>query len=314
MNNIKVDIQLLGKYLAGEATPDEAIAINDWLSIPGKREEFEQITRTWQLFTGTVHHSPVPAEEWSKLQAVLPAPVKKPLFIHYSIAAVLTGILVAASLFWYTRTAPVKWEYISGGIIKSKLPDSSAIVINKGSEIAYTADFNKKDRQVLLKGECFFDITPDKDKPFIIHIDKLSIQVLGTSFDVRKEGNIIEVPVITGKVKMYTDEHALIVPAGQTGIYSALTGKLSIKDTIDVNHLGYATGDFYFRDMSLQEISHYLENAYDVTIIIDDDQLLQSRMSAHFKNRSVNYVMDLIAATLDLQYDIKGSTIHVRKN
>lgn len=313
MSNIKIDIQLLGKYLAGEATPDEAIAINDWLAIPGKRAEFEQIAKTWQLFTGTVHHSPAAVEEWTKLQAVLPAPEKKPLFFHYFMAALLTGILVVASI-WYTRTAPVKWQYISQGIVKSKLPDSSAIVINKGSKIGDTADFNKKNREVLLEGECFFDITPDKDKPFIIHIDKLFIEVLGTSFNVRKKGNIIEVPVKTGKVKMYTDEHTLIVSAGQTGTYATLSGELSIKDTIDENQIGYATGDFYFRDMSLQEIAHYLENAFDVKIIIADDQLLQSRMSAHFKKRSLNYIMDLIAATLDLQYDIKGNIIHLRKN
>ena len=313
MNNIKIDIQLLGKYLSGEATPDEAIAINDWLAIPGKREEFEQIARTWQLFTGTVHRLPVVAEEWTKLQTVLPAPEKKPLFSHYFMAALLTGILVALSI-WYTHTAPVKWQYTSEGIVRSKLPDSSAIVINKGSKIGYTANFNKKDRLVLLDGECFFDVTPDKDKPFIIHTDKLSIEVIGTSFNVRKEGNVIEVTVKTGKVKMYTDEHTLIVSAGQTGIYETLSGKLSLKDTIDENLLGYATGDFYFRDMSLQEIAHYLENAFDVKIIIDDDQLLQSRMSAHFKKRSFNYIMDLIAATLDLQYDIKGNIIHLRKN
>jgi ferric-dicitrate binding protein FerR (iron transport regulator) len=312
MNNIKIDIQLIGKYLAGEATPDEAVAINDWLTIPGNRKEYEQVER---LFTGTVHRAPSPAEEWTKLRAVLPAPVKKPLFIHYGIAAVLTSVLVALSLFWYTRTEPVTWQSISSdGIVRSKLPDSSAIVINKGSKISYPADFNKKDRQVVLEGECFFDISHDKNKPFLVHINKLSIQVLGTSFNVREEGNIIEVPVKTGKVKMYTDEHALIVSAGQTGIYNAINAELSLKDTIDVNHLGYATGDFYFRDMSLQEIAHYLENAYGVKVIIDDDQLLQSRMSAHFKNRSVNYIVDLIAATLDLQYDIKGNVIHLRKN
>jgi transmembrane sensor len=77
MNDIKIDIQLLGKYLAGEATPDEAVAINDWLAIPGNREEYEQVARTWQLFTGTVHQAPEAAEEWIRLQTVLPAPVKK---------------------------------------------------------------------------------------------------------------------------------------------------------------------------------------------------------------------------------------------
>ncbi len=72
-----------------------------------------------------------------------------------------------------------------------------------------------------LDGECYFNVLPDENKPFIVQIHELKILVLGTSFNVNRNdySETVEVQVTTGKVKMYTDEKELIVTAGQTGVY-----------------------------------------------------------------------------------------------
>jgi ferric-dicitrate binding protein FerR (iron transport regulator) len=82
------------------------------------------------------------------------------------------------------------------------LPEGSKIWLNADSKLSYPVAFNDKTREVYLRGEAFFDIRKNPDKPFIIHLANGTIHVLGTSFNVRAydDEDKIETSVSTGKV------------------------------------------------------------------------------------------------------------------
>ncbi len=87
----------------------------------------------------------------------------------------------------------------------------------------------------------------------------------------------------------------------------------SDQDTVNTNALSYITGDLSFHDMPLRRYAVTWKNTYSVKIVITNDQLLQCRMSHIFKNRSITYIMDIIAATLDIRYTMRYKTVRMKE-
>ena len=82
------------------------------------------------------------------------------------------------------------------------MPDGSVITVNKNSTLSYPSEFKGKTREVALNGEAFFKVTPNKEKPFIIHVNDVTVRVVGTSFNIRSEKGKTEVIVETGIVQV----------------------------------------------------------------------------------------------------------------
>ena len=71
-------------------------------------------------------------------------------------------------------------------------------------DLQFPIFLNSKAKQdnVSLKGEAFFNVTPNKKKPFIISVNDVQITVVGTSFNVKTINGNTEVVVETGIVKV----------------------------------------------------------------------------------------------------------------
>jgi len=323
--NRTIDTLLLGKYLAGEAEPEEAMDIDDWLTDPRNLKEFNEIEKIWNsLPSGSIHEQPDLTDGWSQLKNTLPvkkqAKLFRLLFNRYAAASLLAIFIYTAitRLTHYNNPGPTELKYITKGsfekTLKDRLPDGSEVIISRNSTIQYTENFNKPDRKLSLNGESYFNVVPSRERPFIISVDKLKIKVVGTSFNVKKTTSpeIIEVQVQSGLVKMYTDAKEITVKKGQTGTYTIESGEFNLKDTVDINSLSYATSNFSFNDMSLARISVYLEKAFGVTILAANNKLLQCRLTAQFENKSLTYILDVIAATLNIEYSIQENTVSIK--
>ena len=59
--NNKLTPELLGKYLAGEASPEEAIQIDEWLADPENRKEYEETLHVWNLLPGNQEPENLPS-------------------------------------------------------------------------------------------------------------------------------------------------------------------------------------------------------------------------------------------------------------
>jgi ferric-dicitrate binding protein FerR (iron transport regulator) len=80
------------------------------------------------------------------------------------------------------------------------LPDKSLVYLNKNSTLIYDERFNGDERIVYLKGESFFKIAHNPDKPFIVYTDYTKTKVLGTSFNINAGTDLTEVSVFSGTV------------------------------------------------------------------------------------------------------------------
>lgn len=89
------------------------------------------------------------------------------------------------------------------------LEDGTKIWLNARSRIIYPTLFSDHQREVFVEGEVYFDVTPDKKRPFIVKTDRINVQVLGTKFAISayKEEKQSHVVLASGTVNVYTDQN-----------------------------------------------------------------------------------------------------------
>lgn len=313
------------KYLAGEASPAEAMQLDDWLADPANVVEFERVRQLWQRLPGaTLQQTPATEAVWQELTgrlAVRNRPVGvRSMVTRLSIAAAV-GMLVIATVWWWglpkQATPPsvvaLKEQRSAGqGEIKQlTMPDGSAITLHDISAIQYADNFGTSDRHLQLQGEAYFEVVPNRARPFTISIADLTIKVVGTAFnvkDITPSGNI-EVQVLSGVVTMMTDRAEISVHKGQTGIYDIRRKRLQLLDTVDVNSLSYATHSFEFDNLTLREVYAYLGKAFNVQYRFEDPAAGNCRLTARFDNRSLDYILQILDATLNLTSSRQGDTI-----
>ena len=76
-------------------------------------------------------------------------------------------------------------EVPDGAKSKITFPDGSIVWLNAGSKVKYDSNFAKASRKVELTGEGYFEVSKNKELPFVVSTGKLSVKVLGTKFNLK---------------------------------------------------------------------------------------------------------------------------------
>jgi transmembrane sensor len=193
------------------------------------------------------------------------------------------------------------------------------ITLNSGSKLNYPEKFKGSKREVSLEGEAYFDVTPDKEKPFIIHSGDANIRVLGTSFNVNAYENKDEVEVFVkeGRVLLYGydkssgDTNSVVLAAGEKGFFNKLTSKVRKIQDESLNELFWKTKTLIFSKTELSMVVETLQKFYGVNIVLSNKELLDCRLSATFVNQPIDNIVDIIAKSFNLTITKNGTTYNL---
>jgi ferric-dicitrate binding protein FerR (iron transport regulator) len=321
INEIPED-QLVAKYLAGEASPAEAMLVQDRFVESDNREELYSLLKIWNHTGQGVPFELPPVEStWKELKDKLKS--KRTKTIPLKSLLVAASVVALAGLLFFFVVSADRSDQASGAVItfaikskgrilKQKLPDGTSVVLHRNASIQYTSTFNQTAREIELSGECFFDVAHDKTKPFLVTINDLHVRVVGTSFNVKQTGNQeVIVQVVSGIVDVYTDKKKMTVTKGQVCKYKVAEQHLVLDSLADVNNTSYATRNFRFNDLPVPNVVHLLEDAFAVKIQIASDELLKCRLSAEFEDKSLDYILNIITITLNGSYTQNRTNIKI---
>jgi transmembrane sensor len=195
------------------------------------------------------------------------------------------------------------------------LPDGSKISLNRNSELSYRENFGKKNRNVKLTGEAFFEIAPDASKPFIIDAGNAVVKVVGTSFNVitNNSNSAVEVFVTTGKV-ILSDRTGLRSLDLEPGYVGKMDSKISGKTRNDnPNYLSWNTGLLVYERQKLDVVFNDLKRVYNMDIVADDPEILENPWSSPIDNETQDTIIRLICASFNLSYTKDGNVYHLAK-
>jgi len=314
--------ELLVKYLLGEATDAERQAVQEWIGASSdNRQYFDHFRIIWTESRQLAAESKIDTEAaWQRFRsriaqaqqpenvvAFAPAAKRRPRMAGMAAALVLllTGSLTAY-YFLSLRTNTI--VLASGNKVRvDTLPDGSVITLNKNSRLTYNKDFNRSGRQVTLEGEGFFNVTPNKQKPFDIAANEVNIHVVGTSFNVKSSTQQTEVIVETGVVRVGVSRQAVTVNPMQKAI---VTGhKLAVERNTGALYNYYRTKEFVCNNTPLYQLAEVLNTAYDTRIVISDNRVRNLRLTTTFRGMPLNDILKVVTETFNLTIEQQDGTI-----
>lgn len=320
-NEILVDEELLAKFFAGEATPEEAMAITNWVELSDENKNvYNEIENAWELGRAEVRNSPTKELAWNNLQSALTeknTPRIIPFRFNYKIAATVLLFLTAGlvAYFYYkspTAVEEVAWlrKHSTKAVEKVKLADGTSVTLNRNSALDWPKNSDGKTREVKLTGEAFFDVAHNPDKPFIVTIDEVQVKVLGTAFNISNTDTTTVTEVIRGKVMMYTSQKQIILEAGMMGHYDRETKELSVVKLTNENDIAYVTHSLSFESASLKEVCEQLSKAYGVQFVLTN-KVKACTLTSEYHDKSLTFILSVISESLGITYEIKDNTVFI---
>lgn len=164
-----------------------------------------------------------------------------------------------------------------GGEYCLALNEQSQVFLNSESDLQIDPNFSEEQRRVAFKGEAFFDITrlPD-NKPFNIVTSMGTVQVVGTSFNLRchDDEHMLQLTLESGKVNFTspTGKHVELLPGKQINYYPQ-TDSLTIASVNPERFSSWRKGIYAFEQTPLEQIMKDLSRCYNVPIEFASEEL-----------------------------------------
>jgi len=329
-------LELMSRVLSGEAAPEERTMLEKAMAEdPQLLSRYKLMQQFWN------EHETVSAEAvegalqqvLERLQLVQSAPVATPaksgairqLWKRGLAAAVVIGVLGGVG-YWYftgknadTALAALQEKHNARGTKSTiVLPDGSKIWLNADSKIKYPASFAGRLREVYLTGEAFFEVTKNPQKPFVIHLSKGTVKVLGTSFNIRAYENekVIETSVATGRVAfipapsttIQQPDTIFITPNNKVR-YSLNDDQVKVEPTAAAEDKAWTEGKLIFKALTLEEIAIELERNFGKKVVFVDEEPKYYRLTGAFENNSLEDILFYLSKTKNFNYTITNSEL-----
>ena len=227
------------------------------------------------------------------------------------VAAVLLVLFTGSWLYYNYGYKPAQYVSVRSDnqVFTDTLPEGTVVTLNKHSSIRYQRQLAGDVRSVELEGEGFFDVAPDKNKPFLVYTKGVLIKVIGTSFNVRTAGSATEVIVETGRVEVTRDQHTISLGSHEKALVTESNVSLVKQDNKDDLYNYYRTHEFECNGISLGRLVEKLNEVYGAHIVIGNGRLRDLSLTTTFRDESLDEILTIVTRTLKINLVHNGSEI-----
>lgn len=234
---------------------------------------------------------------------------------------VLNQILVRDSLISYrqqdgetgTEEACNTLIIPKGGEFQIQLADGSHVWLNSETELRYPVHFAGAERRVYLKGEAYFEVAKNVEKPFIVTTSGgIDVRVLGTKFNVASYDNdeqvtttlaegCVEVGNKGSRVKLQPDEQAL---------FDKKNRSFQVQKVDAAVFLAWKDGRFLFEEQSLEQIMKQLQRWYEMTVFFTSEEIKKYTFSGDLKKYDdFDKIIRMLEEVAGIKISIKGNCV-----
>ncbi len=269
----------IAKYFAGELDEKKIEMMEKFLmSDSDKEQEMNEFARLWEKATEVGKYDQIDINsDWQNVRSRMGFQSKPRSFsikrIVYAAAAVIVlvlGTAVVMNMINKRTNTPSSNEYLQIASNDTQrevvLPDSTIIFLNRQANIVYNNNYGITNRDVVLTGEAFFNVHKNKKLPFKVFSESSTIEVLGTSFNIKPSKNEVTVSVITGHVAFYEStkkENRVELIHDQQTRYNSSERIFEPVKVMDPNLLAWRTHKLslnnYTAVQAFEEVSDYFE-------------------------------------------------------
>ncbi|WP_106795009.1 FecR family protein [Aquimarina sp. Aq78] len=312
-------LQLLTRYLQNNVQDDERKFVENWVAeSESNTTYFENVKRIWYTSEDIGDFDKINVDEqWDKFESgIIASEKKKPKFnkVYLRIAASIVFLIGLGFYFNSFFNAEVTLIAKAGTENRFILPDNSTVWLNEGSQLTYKKGFKGDSRQLNLKGEGFFEVTKNPDKPFVVIANTTQTRVLGTSFNLKNNTNTkeVELVLVTGSVEFLSNNHKEILVPGDK-IIAMASGKLVKAVNENLNFSSWKSGMLRFEKTSIEQVIKDIELYYNKNLIIESQEFANCTLTTIFDNESFENVLETLKILFDLTYEkVDSNTITIK--
>jgi len=297
---------LLTKHFLKETTPKEELLVDAFIN--SNEAEYLILKKFWL-------NNKISLSEFNKTLA-WEAIVEKTNQHKFKNTVTLLRRLAAIAAVFLLFAIVTTWHYqvkeitpaltkVLGDKKAIKLADGSIVFLNKNAVFSYPEYFDGDQRLVKLEGEAYFEIARDVSRPFKITGTHASVEVLGTSFNLKTDIESTEVSVTSGKVKVISayNNQEVILTKDQ---YAVVSNKHLVKyEEQRGNFLSWKTGSFVFKEMPITDVVADLNTYYGNKINLNKEDV-DCLLSASFNKDSISEVLEILKLSCNLKTNEKN--------
>lgn len=242
-------------------------------------------------------------------------------YLRYSVAAASIAIIVSLSIFGYNYFGSsddfaIKYTEVSTSFGERReiiLPDGTIVFLNACTHISYPEKFSGDVRTVKLNGEAYFQVSKNKNQPFIITTDNFNVRVLGTVFNVRAypKDEIQSVNVESGKVQVDMPDAMSRLLKDEQLVINTVSNKYT-KNNLQYDDVApWRTGDLYFNDTPIKDVANQLERIYNYSLVFQEGQDFNHLISGEHDKASLEDILESIRLATGIQYKIDKSKKYI---
>lgn len=296
--------EILKRYVNNQASLNEKEAIDGWYD----SLNFEAAT---DLLLEQNNPADAPRRLWRKA-------------LTWSAAAAVVVLVSVAWFFNSKFSGPAEETIIRSAATERKevkLADGTIVMLNTGSELRVSTDFDDTTRQVSLKGEGFFKVAKNPKKPFIIQSGHLKTQVLGTSFNISAYPNRerVKISVLTGRVKVSksTGEMDQVLAkqmqANETISYFPSTGKVEMNSEDAALITSWKENKLYIDNASIKDMAELIEGFYHIQVVdLVKEQNSRDRYTIRFNRESMKSVLEILTQLTKRDFTYTNNQITIK--
>lgn len=306
-------ILLIYKNLKGELSPNEQELLTRWRQASTENQALaEELSKNWQLSSQYVPDLKVDtkaefeplrkrirahkASEKNEAKVVKMKPRRR--WLSVAAAAIL---LIVAGTWWVSQSFEgeemVAFSTAFGEKKSVTLKDGTVVYLNENSQLFYPINFKTATRTVKFSGEAYFEVAKNPTQPFIIETTDVTVEVLGTAFNLRAYPTETkrDILVAEGKVKFQANDNqeSIILTANQEGIFNK--GKLEKIENSTSNAYAWKSGVLSYKNTPLKEVLKDLERVFQIKTNLQNSQMNKCLLTGRFPNAQAQAILEYIA-------------------
>lgn len=201
-----------------------------------------------------------------------------------------------------------------GGLYQLSLPDGSKVWLNAISSIRYPTSFIGNERKVEVTGEAYFEVAKDAAKKFLVTVNGITTEVLGTHFNVNaySDESDMKITLLEGSVSVSSSMASSILSPGQQAQISQ-DKNIDVKTGVDTEEvLAWKNGLFQFNSLPVESIMRQISRWYDVDVEFESKSGKRYFSGLVSRNSNVSEVLKIMEQA-GIKFKIEGKKITVLK-
>jgi len=185
--------------------------------------------------------------------------------------------------------------------------------VNAASSIRFPASFVGKERIVELKGEGYFEIAPDRQRPFQVLVNGTKVEVLGTHFNINAytDEPSLMTTLLEGKIKLNSGGAISLLNPGQQAMISE-PGKIQVVNNADIEEaVAWKNGKFIFNGNTIQSIMRQLSRWYDIKVEYANNLPTDEYVGAIHRTENISAILHILEKTKTIDFKITGKQVTV---